>query len=123
MDKAIRKQIKEGRWKEKEEKCVRKSTNVMAKARWVTKRITKKLARKLFVLTWFVVVVRKASELFHYHVQASLRTNPYSKYTTINVNYILLANEQKVNEARKQVMDRMQTCGNVATKFTFLTTS
>jgi hypothetical protein len=33
MNKAIRKQIKEGRRKEKEEKCVRKSIDVMAKAR------------------------------------------------------------------------------------------
>ncbi len=101
MDKAIWKQIKEGRWKEKEEKCVWKSTNVMVEARWVIKRIAKKLARKLLALTWFVVVVREASELFHYNVQASLRTNPYSKYTTINVNYTVLVNEQKVIEARK----------------------
>ncbi len=119
MNKAKRKQIKEGRWKEKEEKCVRKSTDVMAKARWVAKTIAKKLIRKLFVLTWFVVVVREASELFHYNVQASLQTNPYYKYKTINVNYIVLAIEQKVNEARKQVMNKMQTCRNVATKLHF----
>jgi hypothetical protein len=73
----------------------------------------------LFALTWFLVVVREASELFHYNVQASLQTNPYSKYTTINVNYTILVNEQKVIEARKQVMNRMQTCGNVVTKLHF----
>jgi len=73
----------------------------------------------LFVLTWFVVVIREASELFHYNDQESLQTNPYYKYKTINVNYIVVANEQKVNEARKQVMDKMQTCGNVATKLHF----
>ncbi len=49
----------------------------------------------------------------------SLQTNPYSKYTTINVNYIVLVNEQKVNESRNQVTDRMQTCRHVATKLHF----
>ncbi len=49
----------------------------------------------MFALTWFVAV-REASELFHYSVQASLQTKPYSKYTTINVNYIVLVNNKKL---------------------------
>lgn len=52
-----------------------------------------------------------------------MQTNPYSKYTIINVNYIILVNEQKVNESRKQIMDRCKHAGMLQQSCTFLTTS
>lgn len=51
MDKVVTKEIKEGRWKEREDKWLKRVIDIGTTTNWVVHRIAKKCIRAKFVAT------------------------------------------------------------------------
>jgi len=72
MDKAIVKEIKEGRWKEKEDQKLTKVIDVRIAKNWIAQKVVEKCMKTQFVATWILAIIREVGDKFHQNFQVDL---------------------------------------------------
>jgi hypothetical protein len=65
MDMVVVKEIKEDKWKEREEKKVNKVTNVGSIVGQATQKVVEKWTKAQFVATWIPTIVKEMDNKFH----------------------------------------------------------
>jgi hypothetical protein len=72
MDKVAVKEIKERRWKEKEDQKLTKVTDLKIATNWMAQRVVEKCMKTQFVTTWTLAIAREADDNFHQNFQVEL---------------------------------------------------
>jgi Leu/Phe-tRNA-protein transferase len=72
MDKEIVKEIKEGRWKEKEDQKLTKITYLRIATNWIAQKVIEKCMKTQFATTWTLAIVREVHDKFHQNFQVDL---------------------------------------------------
>jgi hypothetical protein len=65
MDMVVVKEIKEDKWKEREEKKVNKVTNVGSIVGQATQKVVEKWTKAQIVATWIPTIVKEMDNKFH----------------------------------------------------------
>jgi len=72
MDKAIVKEIKGGRWKEKEDQKLTKVINFKIATNRIAEKVVEKCMRTQLATTWTLAIVREVGDKFHQNFQVDL---------------------------------------------------
>jgi len=72
MDKVVVKEIKERRWKEKEDQKLAKVTDLRIATNWMAQRIVEKCMKTQFVTTWTLAIAREVCDKSHLDFQVNL---------------------------------------------------
>ncbi len=86
MEKAVTKEINEGKQKKKEEKQVKWTVESGPTVDQTVQKCEKKCVRTKFIVVWTLVVVIEVDDCFHQEFQASLCVDPH-KYKGVNMGY------------------------------------
>jgi len=65
MDKAIVNEIREGRWKEKEDQKLTKVIDLKIATNWIVKKVVEKCMKTQFATTWTLAIIREVGDKFH----------------------------------------------------------
>jgi hypothetical protein len=76
MEKVVAKEIREGKWKEKEEKRAKWATKLGFVVDWVVQKCAKKCVRTKFIAILTSTVVVEVGDGFHQKFQAGLHVDP-----------------------------------------------
>jgi hemerythrin len=71
-DKVVVKEIKERRWKEKEDQKLAKVTDLKIATNWMAQRIVEKCMKTQFVTTWTLAIAREVGDKSHLNFQVNL---------------------------------------------------
>jgi hypothetical protein len=72
MDKAIVKEIKDGRWKENDDQKLTKVIDLRIATNWIAQKVVEKCMKTQFVTTWTLAIVREVGDKFHQNFQIDL---------------------------------------------------
>jgi nucleosome binding factor SPN SPT16 subunit len=65
MEKAVAKEIKEGKQKEKEEKWAKRVTKLGSATNQIAKKCAKKCVKTKFIATWTPIIIAEVGDHFH----------------------------------------------------------
>jgi len=65
MDKAIVNEIREGRWKEKEDQKLTKVIDLKIATNWIVQKVVEKCMKTQFATTWTLAIIREVGDKFH----------------------------------------------------------
>jgi len=72
MDKAIVKEIREGRWKKKEDQKLTIVIDLKIATNWIAQKVVEKCMKTQFATTWTLAIVKEAGGKFHQNFQVDL---------------------------------------------------
>jgi len=83
MEKITTHEIKACKWKDKEDRQVKRISKLGFAIEWTTWKTIEKHAKAKFITTWILVVLAKVGGRFHHDFQVGFRTN-LCKYMGVN---------------------------------------